>query len=176
MEEINNFEKQIAELSSWFKEELSHIRSGRPTSKLVDGVKVEYFGERLPLNQLATIGIVPPREITVSPWDPKIVPAIAKAIEAANLGLSASPEGMIIRIFLPPLSEERAKELSRLVKSTAEGGRIKMRSLRDKVVKKVNELPEDEKYKAKGNLQKIVDSFNKNIDEAVEMKISEITK
>jgi ribosome recycling factor len=174
MEEINNFENRTAEILAWFKEELSHIRSGRPTPKLLDGIRADYFGENLPLNQMATIGVIPPRELTVSPWDLKNIPAIAKAIEAANLGFSVTPESTLIRVFLPPLSEERAKEMARLVKNTAEEGRIRMRSARDKAVKRINELPEDQKYQAKDNLQKIVDAFNRDIDAGVEAKIAEI--
>jgi len=175
MEPLKELEQNIKEIISWLKEEFAKVRSNRPNPKLVEHMRVEYLGETFDVNQLGAVGIVPPRDIIVSPWDVKSASAIAKAIETANIGVSVSVDGKTVRISLPQLSEERARELIRLVKSLAEESRIKMRSMRDKAIKKLNELPEDQKFKSKNELQKLVDKFNEEVDSAVRIKTEELT-
>ncbi|MBZ1348857.1 MAG: ribosome-recycling factor [Candidatus Liptonbacteria bacterium] len=176
MEPLKEIEQLIKDILIWLKEEFSKIRSNRPSSKFIEHIKVNYTDGVYSINQLASIGVVPPREIIVSPWDTSLVSIISKAIESSGLGLKATPEGNIIRVHLPSLTEERIKELTKLIKSLAEEARIKMRLARDKVVKKINESPEDQKFKFKNNLQKMVDKFNDEIDTIVELKIKELNE
>ncbi len=151
------------------------FRTNRPSSKMIEGVKVEYAGSVLTVNQLGSIGIEPPRDIFVSVWDRSAVGAIVKAIESSNLGLGVQAEATGVRIRFPELTEERKKELQKGIKSSAEEARIKMRMARDEVNKKISkEADENTKFKAKEDLQKAVDQFNESIDELVESKIKDL--
>lgn len=174
MDPLKELKQLIDAMIERLKEEVVKIRSNRPTPKLVEHIKAEYLGQTLTINQLGSIGIVPPREITITPWDPKSAPSIIKAIEAANLGLSVRFDNNIIRASLPSLSEERAQEMTKLIKSLGEESRIRMRSARDKIIKKINELPESQRFKTKEDLQKIVDQFNEQVEKIVEDKIREL--
>ena len=162
------------------KNELSGIRTNRPTPKLIEDVEAEYFGSRMPIKQLGSIGVVPPRELQVSPWDKNALPAIQKAIESANLGLSVAVTGNIVRVTLPMLSDERRNELIKVVKNMAEEARRKTRATRDEENKKVDaaekakELTEDDKFTIKKKIQELVDKAGKDIEVALEHKIKEI--
>ena len=119
-DKLLQFNEELANTAQHFKEEVGGIRSNRPTPKLVEDIKVDYLDQQLPIKQLASISIVPPREIQISAWDVQAAPLIGKAIEAANIGVTANVQGNIIRINLPPLSEERRAELIMLIKNIAE--------------------------------------------------------
>lgn len=176
MDPLKESKQLIDEIVNRLKEEAVKIRSNRPTPKLVEHIKVEYLDQMLTVNQLGSIGIIPPKEITIAPWDPKSAPSIIKAIEAENLGLSIRFDNNIIRASLPSLSDERAKEMTKLIKSLAEESRIRMRSGRDKIIKKINELPESQRFKMKEDLQKIVDQFNEQVEKIIEDKIKELSE
>lgn len=177
MDPLKEMEQMTAGIISWLKEEYMKIRSNRPTTRLVERVKVDYMGTNLELNQVASLSIQAPRDIIVTPWDKTAIPAITKAIESENLGLGIVADSTGVRLTMPDLTIERKDELIKLVKSIAEENRIKMRSNRDKYIKAVNAIAdEDEKFRAKDGLQKIVDKFNAEVDSLVAQKIEELNQ
>lgn len=174
---LKKLEQQLNALAAKFKEELSSIRANRPTAKLVEDIKVDYFGQMMLVKQLGSIAINPPREIIVNCWDKKAVAAIAKAIEGAHLGLSVVIDGGLVRINLPPLTNERRKELIKLVHGLAEKQRIAIRIMRDEFNKiaKAN-TDEDMREYLKKQIQDLVDKTNKNIEEVLKAKEKEISE
>ncbi|MEK9154701.1 MAG: ribosome recycling factor [Patescibacteria group bacterium] len=175
-----DLEKRLNDTINHFKEQLSVIRGGRPSPKLVEDIAVDYFGQKLFVKQLASIGVIPPREIQISVWDKQAVSLIAKAIEVSNLNVSANTEGNLIRINLPPLSSERREELVKIAKKESEEIKIKIRTIRDEMNKKIvhqeeeGKINEDEKFKLKEQVQKSVDKTNKEIENILGNKIKEI--
>ncbi|HGY56239.1 MAG TPA: ribosome recycling factor [Caldithrix abyssi] len=163
-----------------FAGELSKIRSGRANPALLDSVKVDYYGQIVPLNQAATISVPEPRLITVQPWEKSMLPEIEKAILKADLGLNPSNDGNIIRLPIPQLSEERRKDLVKLIHKFAEEGKIAIRNVRRDVndhlkkMEKNHELSEDELSVELEEVQKITDEHTKKIDEIMERKEKEI--
>jgi len=177
MEYLDNLEKSFEKLLSELKDELSTIRTNRPTPKLIEDVEAVYFEEKVPIKQLGTISVEPPRNLIVTPWDKEVINSIAKGIEDAKLGFTSSVQGSVVRITLPQITDERREELGRIVKSIAEQIRIKMRIARDEVNKRVNqEADENTKFTNKERLQKSVDGFNDKVDELVESKLTEISQ
>jgi len=176
---IKNLEGELVKTVDTVKSDLQSLRSNRPSAKLVEDIKVEAYGQIMPLKQLSTISIVPPREIDISFWDKSVSSAIAKAIEAAIKIIPIS-ENNLFRINLPSLTEERKKELIKLCGKTVEETRIKIRSLRDECNKKTAQaeedgsISEDEKFRIKEKIQKIVDEANKKVEEALSLKVKEI--
>jgi len=162
------------------KSELSGIRANRPTPHLVEDIKVSYAESMLPIKQLGSISIVPPREIQINVWDTGAVQAIAKAIENANIGMNPSIQGATVHMHMPSLNEERRNELMKITKTITERFRIQVRSIRDEINKKVQQLEtakeinEDEKFKLKKKIQEIVDATNASIDAMLEHKLKEI--
>lgn len=176
MEYLKNLEGKFNSLIAKFKDELASVRTNRPTPKLVEGIRAEYGGSFLAINQLGSLSVEPPRSIIISPWSQDAGPAIVSSILGANIGVSAAQQGNIVRVTLPELTEERRQELMKLTRKMAEETRIKMRIERDEVNKMVNkELDKDQKFRAKEELQKIVDKFNQEIDSVLEAKIKEIS-
>lgn len=177
---LKDLELKTDEAVKYFKEQLSAIRGGRPNSKLVEDISVEYFGQKLPIKQLGSINIAPPREIQISVWDKNAAAIILKAIEASNLNISANLEGSLIRINLPALSGERRQELIKIAKKETEESRIKIRGLRDEINKEISrqfeekKIGEDEKFKLKEQVQENIDKVNGEIDKILEDKIGEI--
>ncbi len=179
---IKSSEGRIKDLVALFQKDLSGFRTNRPHPQLVEDVKVEYAGQFLPLKQVGSISIIPPREIQINVWDPNAVPMVAKAIESANLGLNPSVQGNMVRVMLPPMSDERRDELKRLVKTVAEKFRIQLRGLRDETNKKVEaaakakEVSEDQKFKLRDRIQKAIDAANKDIEALIDRKFQEISE
>lgn len=177
---IKELEDHLRVAISKFKEELQGVRSGRPTTQLLENIQVEYAGQMLPIKQLASLSIKPPREIDITVWDPSIIAGVMKAIDAAKAGLSVQNEGNTIRAFLPPLTQERRDELTKFVKKMAEATRIQIRGTRDEMNKKVKtvetnkEFGEDAVFKAKEKIQKFVEDANGQIEALVEGKLKEL--
>ncbi len=173
---IKQFEADLQGAVAHFKDECSGIRTNRPSSRLVEDVKVEYFGQMTPVKQLGSIMIIPPREMAVSVWDRGAATEVGKAIENANLGLSVSVDGSTVRLALPLLTDERRVELVKLAKALAEKERIKVRGYRDDINKKIKsqEIDEDMQFRMKENVQKAVDAANGAIEALLESKIEEI--
>jgi len=182
MNTLNELEIKTGEIIKYQKEQLAGVRGGRPTVKLVEDIPVEYFGQKLTIKQLSSIGIVPPREIQISVWDKQGINSVAKAIESSNLKVSANIEGNLIRINLPALSEERRQEFAKIVKKETEETKIKIRTLRDEINKKINQdfdekkITEDEKFKLKEKVQEFIDKTNSEIEKILENKIKEINE
>lgn len=176
------FGSKTRAIADSLKQELLGIRPNRPTTKLVEDIRVDYYNQPLLIKQLASITIVPPREIDISVWDKNAVAPIAKAIEASKSGLTANVEGNLIRINLPPLTEERKQELTKYVKSVVETARIKIRAARDEVNKKIQQgvdaktITEDQKFKFKKQIQDSTDKINKEIETLLLAKIKEISE
>lgn len=175
MELIEQAKEKFEKVLDYFKEEITGIRTNRPTPKLIEDIQVDYFEQKMPIKQLGSITVEAPRDLLVSVWDENAVSSVQNAIEAANLGVNVSQQGKIVRAKLPDLTEERKTELVKIVKSMAEESRIKMRQERDEINKAIKEVKdEDDQFRAKEKLQELVDKFNSQVDEIVEKKNQEI--
>ena len=163
-----------------FKKDLGKIRTGRASFSLLDGIKVDYYGTPTPLPQVGTLSVPESRMITVTPWDAKMVGPIEKAIQASGLGLNPSNDGKMVRIPIPPLTEERRKDLVKVVKKMAEDARISVRNIRRESLEKVKdrekkkEISEDEMKRWQDRVQKETDRYVKKIDEILKAKEQEI--
>ncbi len=162
------------------KGELVKIRTGKATTTLLDGVKVEYYGNMVPLNQVANVGTPDVRLISVQPWEKSMLGEIEKAILKSDLGLTPSNDGNIIRLPIPKLTEERRRDLVKLVKKFGEDTKIAVRNVRrdgnDKIKKmeKDSEVTEDDMRRGLDKIQEITDKFIEKVDEIVEIKDKEI--
>ncbi len=162
------------------KNELKRIRTGRASLSLLDGVRADYYGTPTPLNQMASLSVPESRLITIQPWDVSAIKEIEKAILKSDLGLTPSSDGKIIRITVPPLTEERRKELVKLVNKTCEEYKVAIRNIRRdsndflKGMKKEGEISEDDAYKAQEEIQKITDDYVQKIDDLYKEKEKEI--
>jgi ribosome recycling factor len=162
------------------KKDFMRIRTGRASSSLLDGIKVDCYDAQMPLDQVASISIPESRLITIKPWDQSIIGEIEKSILKSELGLTPLSDGKIIRIPIPPLTEERRKELAKLARKMAEDGKISIRNHRReanellKELKQEKEISEDELYKGQDEVQKVTDEFIKKIDEVTAEKEKEI--
>ena len=163
-----------------FQHEMATIRTGRANTSLLDTIRVDYYGTKTPLNQVANIGIPEPRLLTIQPWDKGSIPAIEKAILASNLGLVPSNDGNIVRLPIPQLTEERRKELVRVVRHLAEEGRVSVRSARReaneflKEAQKDGEVSEDDSKRGQTQVQELTDEFVKKVDALLEEKEEDI--
>ena len=172
-------EKMGKSISS-LKSELKKIRTGRASLSLLDDIKVEYYGTMTPLNQLATLSVPESRLITIQPWDVSSVNSIEKAILKSNLGLTPSNDGKIIRIAIPPLTEERRKDIVKQVNKMCEDYRVAIRNIRRdandmlKQLKKDGDASEDDVFKAQEDIQKLTDEHIKQIDDIYKEKEKEI--
>jgi ribosome recycling factor len=159
------------------RREFATIRSGKATTSLLDTVRVEAYGQHMPLNQVASVSAPEPRLLTVQPWDRGLIGVVEKAIQSADLGLNPSNDGTIVRVPLPPLTEERRKELVRVVHKLAEEGRIGVRHARTEAIAKIKKLEhvsEDAKRRADKEIQKLHDDVIRDIEALVKSKELEI--
>ena len=162
------------------KNELKRIRTGRASLSILDGIKVDYYGTLTPLNQMATLAVPESRLITIQPWDVSVVKDIEKAILKSDLGLTPSSDGKIIRISIPQLTEDRRKELVKVVHKVCEEYKVSVRNFRRdsnellKSMKKDGEITEDDAFKSQEQVQKITDEHIKLIDECYQEKEKEI--
>jgi len=160
--------------------DLNRLRTGRASTALLDGIKVECYDTQMPLEQVASVSVPESRLITIQPWDQSIIGEIEKSILKSELGLTPMNDGKIIRISIPPLTEERRKELAKLARKMAEENKISTRNLRReanetfKELKNEKEISEDELYRSQDDVQKITDEFTKKIDEITAKKEKEI--
>ena len=159
------------------KREFSTVRTGKATTALLDLVRVEAYGSEMPLNQVASVAAPEPKLLTVQPWDRALLKAVEKAILASDLGLTPSNDGNVIRIPLPPLTEERRKELVKVIHKFAEEGRVAIRHARTEAInriKKAEHVSEDEKKHAEKDVQKLHDDHLRLVEDAVKAKDAEI--
>jgi len=168
--------KSVAALQS----ELTKIRTGRAHTSLLDHITVEYYGSQVPLSQVANVGVEDSRTLTVTPWEKDMVKVIEKAIMNSDLGLNPASAGTVIRVPLPALTEERRKDLIRVVRGEAEGGRVAVRNIRRDAMHDVKELlkekmiGEDEERRAEGDIQTVTDKYVAEIDAVLAAKEAEL--
>jgi ribosome recycling factor len=162
------------------KNELTSIRTGRASTGLVDNLKVNYYGSDMPLNQVATVTVADARSLTITPWEKAMVGPVEKAILASNLGFTPNTLGQVIRINLPPLTEERRKDLIKHVHAEAENAKISVRNIRRDGITGVKDLlkektiSEDDARRSEDEVQKITDKFVKDIDDVAKAKEHEL--
>ncbi|MCB9721260.1 MAG: ribosome recycling factor [Candidatus Omnitrophica bacterium] len=156
--------------------EFNEVRTGRAHPGLIEGLHVECYGSNMSLKELASISVSDPKTIMIQPWDATVIPDLERAIANSNLGLTPNHDGKVIRLNIPPLSEERRKELIKTVKDMAEKSRVSMRTIRrdsnDKLKKMKSDklVSEDEEFKAHESVQKLTDKYIKEIDSMLEDK------
>jgi ribosome recycling factor len=173
-------EARMAKSLEALKADLGKVRAGRANPALLEHIKVDYYGTKTPLNQVASIGVADARTLTVSPWDKGMVPVIEKAIRESDLGLNPAAAGTVIRVPLPPLTEERRRELSKLVRAEGENAKIAIRNVRRDAKEQLKELlkkkqiTEDEEKRAEEILQKATDRHVAEIERIVAAKEQEI--
>ena len=164
------------------RKDLNKIRTGRASVALLDGIKVNAYETLMPLDQVASISVPESRLITIKPWDQSIIGEIEKSILKSELGLTPMNDGKLIRISIPPLTEERRKELAKMAKKMAEEAKISIRNHRReanemfKELKNEKEISEDEMYKSQDQTQKVTDDFTKKVDETTSEKEKEIVE
>ncbi|MFO7985234.1 MAG: ribosome recycling factor [Desulfatiglandaceae bacterium] len=174
--------EKMTKTAEALKKEFRKIRTGRASTALLEGIKVDCYETQMPLEQVASISAPESRLIIVQPWDQSIIGDIEKGILKSELGLTPMNDGKMIRISIPPLTEERRRELAKLAKRMAEDSRISIRNLRReanemlKDLKNEKEISEDELYKSQEEVQKITDDFIEKIDDITAQKEKEITE
>ena len=168
--------KTVSALDSEFKT----VRTGRASSALFDRIRVDYYGQKSPLNQVATISIPEARLVIIQPWDRSLLAEIEKAIQKSELSVNPNNDGKVIRINIPPLTEERRKELVKVAKNMAEQSRIGIRNARRdaneeyKELQKKSEISEDQAKRATDDVQKLTDDYIEKVNELLESKDKEI--
>jgi ribosome recycling factor len=162
------------------KHELNRVRTGRASLSLLDGIRVDYYGTPTALHQMASLSIPESRLIVIQPWDTSIIKEIEKALLKSDLGLTPSSDGKVVRIAIPPLTEERRKQLVKVVYKMSEDHKVAVRNIRRdgnemlKSLKKDGDISEDAAFKAQDEIQRITDEFVKRIDETIKVKEKEI--
>ncbi|WP_129722443.1 ribosome recycling factor [Xylanivirga thermophila] len=177
---LNETREKMNKTVQVLKSDLAGIRAGRANSKLLDKIMVDYYGVMTPLNQLGNISTPEPRLLTIALWDTKLIPAVEKEILKSDLGITPTNDGHIIRLVFPELTEERRKELVKLINKMGEESKISIRSIRRdtmeqlKKMKKSSEISEDEQKVAEKDVQKITDEAIDKIDDVLKEKEKEI--
>lgn len=172
--------ERMAKSVASLQQELTKIRTGRAHTSLLDHITVEYYGSQMPLNQVSNVGVEDSRTLVVTPWEKDMVQPIEKAIMNSDLGLNPATAGTVIRVPLPALTEERRKDMIRVVRNEAEGGRIAIRNIRRDALQDVKELlkekmiGEDDERRAEGEVQVITDTHVSQVDELLANKESEL--
>lgn len=168
--------KSVASL----QQDLTKIRTGRAHTSLLDHITVEYYGSQVPLNQVSNVGVEDSRTLVVTPWEKEMVAVVEKAILNSDLGLNPASAGTVIRVPLPALTEERRKDMIRLVRNEAEGGRIAIRNIRRDALSDIKDLlkekmiGEDDEHRAHDEIQAITDKYVAEIDEVLAAKEAEL--
>lgn len=171
---------KIKESEDWLKKEFSSLRTGMASPQLLDTVQVESYGQRMPVSQIGSVSIADARSLLVTPWDASQVKAVEKAITVANLGVSLKTDEKGVRVFFPELTSERRTALLKVAKEKMEQAKITLRGVRDEVVKdieaksKTGGMSEDDKFRFKAEMQKLVDAGNKTLEESFTKKEKEI--
>ncbi|MGQ9471166.1 MAG: ribosome recycling factor [Candidatus Aminicenantales bacterium] len=179
-EVLREFEKKLKLSVEHFRKELAKLRTGRANIHLFEDIKVSYYGQLLPINQVATLSIPDPTLVTVQPWDPSIMEAVEKAIRAADLGLNPINDGRLIKVPIPPLNEERRREMAKKVRKMLEEEKTVLRNLRRESKEEIEEMEEekviteDEKFAGLEKLQEILDDYVAKLEEMARVKEKEI--
>lgn len=177
---LRDIETRMKKNGEVLRHTLASIRTGRASPGLLDHVQVEYYGSMMPINQLANVSVPEPRTIQIQPWDAGSIKAIEKAIQQSDLGLNPNNDGKVIRLAIPQLTQERRKELVKVVKSRVEEAKVSLRNIRRegqdqlKKLESDKQISEDELKRAQEKLQEITNRFQKDLDEAGAEKEQEI--
>jgi ribosome recycling factor len=178
---FSKFNQKGKEVEEWLSKELGNIRTSRATPTILDGVLVESYGTKMAINQVGAIASQDARTLFITPWDTGSIKEIEKAIVAANLGLSVSAVDTGVRVSFPELTADRRASLMKLAKEKTEDARVSVRKLRDEIQKEIEAaekaggMGEDEKFRLKADLQKMVDGLNKKLSDSLERKEKEIS-
>ncbi|PLY10644.1 MAG: ribosome recycling factor [Desulfuromonas sp.] len=162
------------------KREMSKVRTGRASTSLLDDVRVDYYGTPTPLNQIGTLAVPEARMITIQPWEKQLIPDIEKAIFKADLGLNPASDGQLIRIAIPALTEERRKEMVKVIRRMGEDAKVAVRNARRdandnlKMLEKEKEITEDDLKRGEKQVQDVTDSYVEKVDEVVAHKEKEV--
>lgn len=179
-EQLNKLREQMNKSLDFFKGQLQKVRTGRASASLVDNVKIDYYGTMTPISQVASISVPDAKTIVIQPWDRTNINAIEKAIQQAGLGFNPQNDGVVIRIPVPPLTEERRKEFVKLSKKYAEDCKISLRNIRRdyieaiKKAEKEKKISEDDRKWGESEVQKITDDFVKKVDNLLAQKEKEL--
>lgn len=179
-EVVQDAKERMEKTVSNTQSELGKVRTGRANISLLDTVRVEYYGSKVPLKQVANLGVPEPRLITIQPWDRNLLGEIEKAIMKADLGINPNNDGHVIRLPIPQLTEERRKDLVRFIHQLGEEGKIAVRNIRRDAIdhlrkaQKEHKISEDEEYNGGIDIQELTDDFIKKIDEMIGSKEEEI--
>ena len=177
---INDAQTRMGKSVDHARAEFNTVRTGRASASLLDRIEVDYYGTPTPLKQLATIGVPEARMLTIQPFDPGSIRNIEKAIQESDLGLMPSNDGKVIRLPIPQLTEERRKELVKVVRNLAEEGRVAVREIRRDAMKHLKDLVDkgdvgaDEEHRAEERVQKLTDEHTKQIDDLLKHKEAEV--
>ena len=178
--DFSKFKNKVDQTEEWFKSEIALLRTGRATPALIENIKVDYYGAKNPVKNMASISVSDARTLVVKPWDTDALSSIEQAISGSELGVQAITEKDIVRIIFPELTEERRKSLLKILNQKLEETKISIRGERDEVwndiqkKEKEKEISEDDKFRYKDDLQKMVDSANKKFEELSSRKEQEI--
>ncbi len=177
---LKSFEGKMKVSADHFRRELSKLRTGRANISIFEDIKVEYYGTLTPINQLATLGIPDPTLITIQPWDPSLIESIDKAIRAADLGLNPINDGRTLKVPIPPLDEERRREIAKKIRKMLEEEKTALRIMRRESKEQIEQLEkdkkitEDDKFNGLEQLQKLLDDYSKKVEDAAAAKEKEI--
>jgi len=177
---FSNFKTELKKIGEFLSKEYSQLNVGRASPLILDGISVESYGSFVPLNNVASVSIEDPKTLRIAPWDKNNVKAIEKAIQASNLGISVATDDVGIRVIFPQLTTETRQNLVKILKEKLEDARITVRKERENVWKEVETLEksgkmtEDERFRAKDELQKIIDEVNANLESVFEKKEREV--
>ena len=177
---VKDLEGSFTKAIESFKKELSKVRTGRANVSLLDGIKVDYYGTPTPVNQVATVQVVDARLITVKPWEKNMIAVIDKAIRASDLGINPVADSELVRLPIPPLTQERRKELAKVVGKQTEEARVAVRGARRdameliKEAEKGKEISEDERKKGEKNIQDLTDEYIAQVEDIAKAKEKEI--
>lgn len=177
---VTSRDEDFSQVVEHFKSELSTLRTGRASASLVEHMEIDYYDSKTPLIQIAQIAVPEPRMITIQPYDKNALKDIEKAIQVSNLGINPVNDGTLIRLTIPPMTEERRKDIVKIVAQMTEKARVSLRNVREEIWKEIQrmekdgELSEDDKISSKEDLQKMVDKYNGEIKKLAETKEQEV--
>ena len=182
MFDFSELKQKSKDVEEWLSKELSGIRTGKATPTILDFVQVEAYGSKIPIRELANMVVEDAKTVRLEPWDIKVGKDIEKAITISNLGLSVAPFEKGLRVIFPELTTERREQFKKVARTKFEEGKVSLRTLRDKISKAIDEkekaggMGEDDKFRLKDEMQKIIDESNKKLEELVVKKEEEIKK
>jgi len=177
---VQNADTRMRKSIESYKVEIAKLRTGRASPSILDHVRIDYYGNEMPLNQVANVNATDARTLTVTPWEKNLIPAIEKAILNSGLGLNPTTAGSVIRVPMPALNEERRKELIKVVRNEAEAARVSIRNMRRdanaelKELLKKKEMTEDEERRLADEVQKITDKFVAEVDQITTAKEADL--